>query len=96
MATELEIVQRGPQFEESRTLSARQFERSAEICLPHTRFGVGAGAKPQKFGIVEMHPGVLGELQRAVEPGAGRITVSGRDQQPPEDAVKERDVDVQL
>ena len=58
--------------------------------------GVGVGAKPQQFGVVEVHPGVFGQLQVRCQAGAGLPRVGRRRSTAAQDGVEEGEVDVQL
>ena len=71
-----------PAFEEGPALAASKIDGGADVRLRRFWVGVGAGAKPQKFGVVEMHPGVLGELQCGVQAGTGRLGLAGGGQRP--------------
>jgi hypothetical protein len=67
----------------------------SSIAMRATCVGVGVGAKPQQFGVIEMHPGVLGQLKSRVEAAACLVGLTGDDQQSPEDSVEESEVQVQ-
>ena len=86
-----------PAFEEGPALAASKIDGGADVRLRRFWVGVGAGTKPQKFGVVEMHPGVLGELQCGVQAGHGPPRVGRRRSTTrPEDGVKKGAVDLQL
>jgi hypothetical protein len=69
-AAKLEIIQRGTQFEQAGALTAGEFKRGGDIGRSRVRVGVGVGANPQQFGIVEVHFGVVSQLQPGVQGGA--------------------------
>ena len=59
--------QRGAQFEQGGALAAGEFEGGADVGSASVGVGVGVGAKPQQFGVVEAHPGVVGQRKCGVQ-----------------------------
>ena len=55
-------------------MAAGHFESGADVSSTFLGFVVGVGAWPQQSGVVEMHPGVVGQLQCGAQAGAVRAT----------------------
>ena len=51
----------------------------------------GVGTQPEQFGVVEVHAGVVGQIQRDLQSGAGVVGPARRGQQSRQDGVVERD-----
>jgi hypothetical protein len=64
---------RAAQFEECRALAVREGKGGGDVGAAGGRVVVGVGQQPQQFGVVEAHPGFLGQRQRGVESFMGRL-----------------------
>ena len=87
----LEIVHGGAQFEQPGVLVAGQIDRGDEVGVPLRGIVRGVGTQPKQFRVVEVHAGVIGQIQRGLQSGAGVVGLARRGQQSRQDGVVERD-----
>ena len=94
LAAQLKIIKGGTQFEQGGALAAGELKGRVEIGAAGGGLGLGAGPQAKQFGVVEVHPGVVGQLQTDVEAVSGLLGLAGGEQQPRDKGIEEGGIGV--